>query len=177
MAKLNPGGNSLMYLTFYDGPEDDVANGIAVDASGAVYVTGGVCSGVDTGCTAVFYSLDEEGGNWRQFPTSIGYSAGLGLGVGNDIAVDAAGNVYVVGESHEAEADQPSDFPALSALQRTYGGGARDAFVLKFNMRSSSFVYSTFLGGTGGRFRQRYRLGRRRRCLLDRGYKFPRVPH
>ena len=44
---------------------------------------------------------------------------------GEGIAVDADSNVYVIGLSAS------TDFPTANALQPNYGGGPRDAFVLK----------------------------------------------
>ncbi len=44
VAKLSPGGNSLVYCTYLGGTADDRAYGIAVDAQGNAYVTGSTTS-------------------------------------------------------------------------------------------------------------------------------------
>lgn len=68
------------------------------------------------------------------------------LGVG--VAVDAAGNAYVVGETGSV------DFPTtIGAHQMIYGGtggpfSTGDAFVTKLNSAGTALVYSTYLGGT-----------------------------
>ncbi len=68
------------------------------------------------------------------------------LGVG--IAVDAAGNAYVVGETGSV------DFPTtIGAHQMIYGGtggpfSTGDAFVSKLNSTGTALVYSTYLGGS-----------------------------
>lgn len=72
------------------------------------------------------------------------YSTLLGGAAGNfdgayDLAVDAAGNAYVVGTT------ESSDFPVQDALQPTMKGNS-DAFVAKF-APDGSLVFSTFLGG------------------------------
>src|SRR5262249_35738374 len=70
------------------------------------------------------------------------YSTYLGGGssdVGNGIAVDSAGNVYVAGDTTS------TNFTA-NALQQTSGGG-QDAFVAKINAAGTALVYSTYLGG------------------------------
>jgi hypothetical protein len=75
---------------------------------------------------------------------SLVYSTYLGGSgdEGNGIALDAAGNAYVTGES------QSSDFRTTAgALQTTFGGNI-DAFVSKLNSRGSALVYSTYLGGS-----------------------------
>ena len=40
MTKLNAAGTALVYSTYLGGSDDDVGNGIAVDAAGSAYVTG-----------------------------------------------------------------------------------------------------------------------------------------
>jgi hypothetical protein len=60
---------------------------------------------------------------------------------GNGIAVDAAGNAYVVGST------QSKDFPIVNALQPAFGGGSTDAFVTKIHPSGSTLTYSTYLGG------------------------------
>jgi uncharacterized repeat protein (TIGR01451 family) len=59
-----------------------------------------------------------------------------------DIALDAAGNIYVGGltEDHAA-------FPVKDAFQPNKPG-KRDGFVSKFNPAGTALIYSTFLGGS-----------------------------
>lgn len=62
------------------------------------------------------------------------------------VAVDAAGNVYVAGDTTSA------DFPLVGALPgQTTLGADRDGFVTKFD-RSGAIVYSTYLGGSSSDF-------------------------
>lgn len=74
------------------------------------------------------------------------YSTYLG-GSGNDdasgIAVDAAGNAYVIGFTDS------TNFPISGAMQPTYGGNPQDIFVSKLNAAGTALVYSTYLGGSG----------------------------
>jgi Beta-propeller repeat len=74
------------------------------------------------------------------------YLGGSGLDEGGNIAVDAAGNVYVVG------ATASTNFPTVNAFQPAFGGGPDDAFVAKLNPTGSALVYSTYLGGSGDEF-------------------------
>ncbi|HEX8501670.1 MAG TPA: SBBP repeat-containing protein, partial [Pyrinomonadaceae bacterium] len=74
------------------------------------------------------------------------YSTYLGGGGSNDrahgVAVDAAGNAYVTGETIS------TDFPTTAgAPQTTFGGPIYDAYVTKLNADGSAIVYSTYLGG------------------------------
>jgi len=66
---------------------------------------------------------------------------------GGGIAVDAAANVYVTGETAS------NNFPTTpGAFQTTFGGGNSDAFVAKLNATGSNINYSTFLGGSRSDF-------------------------
>src|SRR5438067_2033924 len=57
-------------------------------------------------------------------------------------ATDAAGNVYVAGDTQEP------GFPATSgAVQTNFGAGGQDGFVAKFD-RNGNLLWSTFLGGS-----------------------------
>jgi uncharacterized repeat protein (TIGR01451 family) len=59
----------------------------------------------------------------------------------SDIALDAAGNIYVTGLTTDSAA-----FPVVNAQWPTKPGKV-DAFVTKFNPAGSAILYSTFLGG------------------------------
>ena len=71
------------------------------------------------------------------------YLGGSGYDQGNSIAIDSAGNAYVVGLT------QSTDFPTKSPLQSA-DDGLSTVFVTKINAAGSALVYSTYLGGTGG---------------------------
>ena len=62
---------------------------------------------------------------------------------GYGIAVDAAGNAYVTGDTCS------SNFPTANALQASLWRRRADAFVAKLNPAGSALVYSTYLGGSG----------------------------
>lgn len=69
------------------------------------------------------------------------YMGGQGSDRGYDIAVDASGYAYVVGQTAS------SDFPtAPGAFDPTYNLG-HDAFVVKLDADGGSLIYATYLGG------------------------------
>src|SRR5437660_12099220 len=140
----------LVYSTLLGGSNDDRGFGIAVDAAGDGYVTGGTGSS-DFPTTAGAFQTTLGGGSdafvTKLDPTgtALVYSTYLGGSSGdfaNGIAVDATGSAYVTGSTLSA------DFPTTpGAAQTTFGGGLVDAFVTKLNPTASALCYSTYLGG------------------------------
>lgn len=133
------------------GPES--GRGIFVDAAGNTYVAGST-NGV--GATPFPTSgpiQAANGGGVDAFVTKLNpagsgivYSTYLG-GTGNDrayaIAVNAAGEAYVTGETAS------TGFPTANPIQAANGGGTNDVFVAKLNAAGSALLYSTYLGGAG----------------------------
>ena len=149
VAKLNPAGTQIIYLTILGGQQTDTPGGIAVDASGNVYVTGFTLS-TDFPTTTGAYQTSFRGSE-SAFVAKLNssgalvYSTYLG-GSGRDfataIAIDVSGNAYVTGYTSS------TNFPIVGgAFQASYGGGFNDAFVTKLNPTATGLVYSTFLGG------------------------------
>jgi hypothetical protein len=68
------------------------------------------------------------------------YLGGSGEDAARDVAVDAAGNIYVVGHTDSV------DFPTQGAYQPGNAGGF-DAFITKLDPTGSSLLYSTYIGG------------------------------
>jgi hypothetical protein len=152
VAKINAAGTALTYSTYLGGfnGAGDYALGVAVDFTGAAYVTGHTTATDFPTVGAIQGALG--GGSYPDaFVTKVNptgsawvYSTYLGGSLtdeGYAIAVDAANNAFVTGETQST-----ADFPIASAF-RLYGGGRSDAFVTKLNAAGSAFVYSTYLGG------------------------------
>jgi hypothetical protein len=152
VTKLNAAGTALLYSTYIGGSGNEQGNGIAVDAGGDAYVTGYTTStnfptlsalqgrhGSDLGGQDAFVLKLNPSGSGLIYSTYLGGSSN---DTGFGIAIDASGNAYVTGSTSS------SDFPTLSAVQTTFGGGVSDAFVTKLNP-SGAAVYSTYLGGSG----------------------------
>ena len=147
----------LTYSTYLGGSGYDSGSAIAVDSTGAVYVTGFTLSdnfpvtagAYDTACgtsgscnggySDAFVTKLSPGGSSLVYSTYLGGSKD---DLGKAIAVDSSGSAYVAGQTFS------SDFPVVSgAVQESYGG-AGDAFVAKLSPSGSSLEYSTFLGGS-----------------------------
>lgn len=154
VAKLNAGGSKLVYSTYLGGSGIDAGQAIAVDWEGSAYVGGFSNTTNSTGFPLANPLQPAPGGNRDGFVSKLNpagdalvYSTYLG-GSGDDwvegVAVDAAGNVAVMGNTAS------TNFPTRSAYQGAYGGGTLDAFVTKLNAAGNDFVFSTYLGGRYG---------------------------
>ncbi|WP_077490175.1 SBBP repeat-containing protein [Sinomonas mesophila] len=151
VTKLSPTGSSLVYSTYLGGGNFDPGNGVAVDATGSAHVTGSTTS-TDFPTTAGAFDTTANGSNdafvTKLSPTgsSLVYSTylgGSGFDRGLGVAVDAAGNTYITGNTSS------TDFPTTAgALDTTLNGGG-DAFVTKLSPTGSSLLDSTYLGGSG----------------------------
>jgi hypothetical protein len=78
------------------------------------------------------------------------YLGGSGTDIGHGIAVDQAGNAYVVGETSSSESTFPDGdgFGPLPGSDHSTNGRS-DAFVAKLNPAGTALVYCTYVGGSG----------------------------
>jgi len=139
VAKLTSDG-TVLWNTFLGGTGKDYGQGIALDGSGNVYVTG--YSTASWGSPLLPYG----GGTGDAFAaklTSDGalvwntFLGGTGVDIGYGIAVDGSANIYVTGQSGATWGSPKS----------AYGGGTCDAFAAKLTS-DGALVWNTFLGGT-----------------------------
>lgn len=163
LTELNPPGSALVFSTYLGGSQNDGGYGLVLDSSGNIYVAGSTQSNDFPTTPNVFQT--QYGGAGDGFLTKFGaggavvvystFIGGSGADQANAIAVNAAGEAFIVGGT------QSSDFPLVDPSQRILGlsgasncssatGSASlcsDAFVVNLNP-SGMPVYSTFLGGT-----------------------------
>ncbi|HWB84565.1 MAG TPA: SBBP repeat-containing protein [Bryobacteraceae bacterium] len=147
VAKFIPRG-LLTYATYLGGNGDDSGQGIAVDATGGVYVTGQTAStnfplaqayqSTLSGTSDAFVARLTPAGDALTFSTFLG---GSGDDIGNTIVIDGANNSYIAG------ATTSTDFPTSNAFQ-TVSGGAADAIVASFSS-TGALAFSSYLGGNG----------------------------
>lgn len=140
----------LSYSRYLGGSGDDRGHGIAVDASGNAFVTGGTGSG-DFPTQA---PSQAAGGGFDAFVTKLGpdgalvystYLGGAGFDQGFDVAVKpscaSSCDAYVTGST-----GSPNFPTTLGAFDPVASGGG-DAFVTKLSAGGVP-TYSTYLGGT-----------------------------
>jgi hypothetical protein len=151
VAKLDPRGTTLLYSTYLGGEGFDRGNGIAVDPTGSVYITG-KSNSRKFPITAGAFEDTFRGPEYDGFVTKISpagdrlsYSTYLG-GDDNDaaiaIAVDSSGNAYVTGGT------KAHDFPVTRSAYQGANNGGTNAFITELNATGTDVLYSTFLGGS-----------------------------
>ena len=162
VTKINPAGSALVWSTYLGGSGLDLAQGIAIDGSGNVYVAGttqssnfpttaaavqrafGGAAGIEGGCGLItdscgdaFVTKLNSSGSGLVYSTYLGGSAGDFAG---RIRVTSSGVAYVTGFTGSA------NFPTANTFQSTFGGATGDAFVANLSA-AGALVYSTYLGG------------------------------
>jgi len=140
----------MAWSTFIGGGGVDIVYAVASDAAGNVYVTGstastdypttpGAAQRTLGGATDAVVTKLASDGTTVLWSTYLG---GSGSETGRAIALDAAGNVYVTGETNSP------NFPTTPGAFRTTWSSGQDAFVVKFAPGGGSLVYSTYVGGS-----------------------------
>ncbi len=139
---------TLTFSTFLGAEFGEVANGVALDADGNVYIVGqtrdlpampGSVSMPGPPSFDIFVAKFNPDGNDLLYLALFG---GTAREQGTAIAVDNAGAAYVTGWAFS------TDFPTtVGSVQPNFGGGTRDAFVAKLSPDGSTLEYATYLGG------------------------------
>ncbi len=159
VAKVTPVGDAFAYSTLLGGTNIDAGFRIAIDSTRNAFVTGSSQSldfpntltnlqGITVGFTnnsskntdAFFTKINADG--------SLGYSSRFGgtkEDVGWDIALDSAGNAFIVGTSTS------SNFPTNNSTNfippKKSASGLQSVFVTAFSGDASASLYSLTLGG------------------------------
>lgn len=152
VAKYNAvGGVQFVTVLGGDAGMGGPVNGIALDSGGNIFVAGsaagnkfpatpGAFQTVNSGGTDAFVAKMNSSGTALIYGTYLG--GGLQSDRANAIAIDAAGNAYVTGQTESIP------FPTTpGAFDNSFNGG-EDTFVTKLNSTGTALVFSTFLGGT-----------------------------
>lgn len=148
--KLTPDGASLVFATYLGGTNDDRASGIAVNASGQIFITGRTASANfpvtasvqnlfgGGGLDAFVSKLSPDGQNllYSTFLGGGGIDEGLGIILHNDTSAIVTGTTT-------------GGFPISNAIDGTHsGGGNKDIFISKLNRTASVLLFSTYYGKT-----------------------------
>jgi len=141
----------IAYSTYFN---NGYIAAIAVDNTGAAYITGTSSFGVPLTPGAFDTTNHQPSQTGSNYPfvtklspdgQSLVYSTYLGSnGEAAAIAVDSAGNAYVAGST--GSHDFPTTSGAFQSQNQNFYGDS--AFLAKLNPSGSGLVYSTYLGGT-----------------------------
>ena len=151
VAKLSADGSRLIYSTYLGGSERDQYSAVAIDPTGAAYVSGSTFStdfptasafqpqwiGGDSAENAFVSKLTPDG-------SALAYSTYLGgtaIDAARGIAVDSHGAAYVIGITTSA------DFPTVNPFSGVKQG-EWESFVTKLAPDGKRLIYSTYLGGS-----------------------------
>ena len=132
-VKYAPDGTQL-WAARYNGPENswDIAEDIAVDSLGNVYVTGR-SEGTDTGADYATVKYDTEGNEeWVARYDGPANSSDIAWA----IAVDSSGNVYVTGYSDGSGTDYDHDYATIK-----YDTNGNELWVARYDGPANSYSY------------------------------------
>ena len=151
VSKLASDGKSLLYSAFFPSDTDQARlPKLIVDGTGAVYLAGVAVSRqfpvknafqktFKGGWSEAFFLKLAPSGKSLVFSSYLG---GSGYDSGIAIAVDAAGSVYVGGQTDSR------DFPVKNAFRSALAGRV-DVFIAKFTPNGKNLVFATYLGSSG----------------------------
>ncbi len=153
VAEVAPNGAGLMFAGFLGGVGKDIAFGLGRDTAGNIYVAGMTASTEATFPATVGPDVTYDGGATDAFVAKVspdggsilyaGYIGGSGNEKAKNLAVDAAGDAYVVGYTDSTDAT----FPVAVGPDLTYNGGTKDVFVAEVDPTGSSLRYAGYIGG------------------------------
>jgi uncharacterized protein (TIGR03437 family) len=154
VAKLDPTGQTILYLTYLSGNLTDYISSIAVDSQGSVYAAGWTQSTnfPTTSGSYKDYSLH----SWPAFVVKLnpagsdivygalfGGSGGQGQPV-SAVAVDPEGNAYVTGTTNSTDFPiTPGAFQSNTSPAAVFGDRG---YIVKLNPAGSAPVYSSYIG-------------------------------
>jgi hypothetical protein len=158
VARLAPGGGTLLWATFLGGKGYDFANGVALGADGSAVVVGGTGSKkfpTSEGAFQPKYAgeldafvsrLSADGARlvWSSF---LGGKAGnpIAYDVASGVALDAYENVYVVGETLSRNLPVTADAFDVECGRKD-NCTSTDAFAAKLSADGCALLYGTYLG-------------------------------
>ena len=151
LSKLGPKGTNLLYSVVFGGFGEDTGYGVALDSAGEAFVAGttsstnfptlnasGLLAATNSGYDDVFVTAFNTNGSALLYSVYLG---GANNDIGYGIALDQAGDAYVVGQTLS------SNFLTNNALHASLNGPG-DAFLAKILLLEVSPSLSIALGKT-----------------------------
>jgi len=147
LAKFLPDGRTLVFSTYFGGMGNDTGQGIALDASGNIWITGGTSS-YDLRVTRGAYQ-DTLKGPTNAFAAKFSndgkllastYLGGSGSDSGLGLAIGPHGNPWLIGSWNSA------DFPFTATPPVNFPSGAA-GFLAEFDPSAELLLHAVNVGG------------------------------
>jgi hypothetical protein len=160
LFRVNETGGDLEYSTFIGGSSNEYGNGIDIDGSGYVYITGYTYS-YDYPTTSSAFMTSSGGSEdvivskFASDLSDLDYSTYVGGSydeLGWDLKVDPEGNAFVTGYSYYYGWGNNSDYPVTDGAYDTTPNGRADVIVFKLNYSGGSLDYSTYIGNQSSEY-------------------------
>jgi hypothetical protein len=156
VSKISPTGQELLFSTYLGGSGDDYIAGVALPASGTIYLAGdtrsndfpvaGALQAKNAGGSDIFLTQLSTAGDQLLFSSYLG---GSGDDYGSAVAIDIFEFAYVTGRSNS------TDFPLAGAGRSLVTAGATHAIVAKAKIDTRppppSFALRTVVNCNGWR--------------------------
>jgi hypothetical protein len=149
LSKFDNTGSTLLWSTYYGGPANDIVNGVTVDPSNNVIITGRTASSslistpgayqtVLMGTSDAFVAQFDATGAvlWSTYYGGTAQEDGLG------IACDFLGNIYITGQTNSI-----LGIATAGALQPALSG-TNDAYIAEFST-AGALTWGTYFGDNG----------------------------
>jgi hypothetical protein len=162
LAKYSAAGNLLWARDIGGAQSYTFANALAVDSSGNVYVTGSFnqtahfdptsSAGDRTSPGAnedLFVAKYDSNGQYVWADSAVLDQRVSSATVGNAIAIDSHGVIYIAGGASGLASFPTTSFPPSTGIPRVASAGGWDALVAKVNS-DGNFYWARTFGGTGG---------------------------
>jgi gliding motility-associated-like protein len=177
IAKFSADGTNMLWASYLGGSNNEQPHSMTSDSSGGVIIMGSTyssnfptsASGYDVtfnGMTDIFVSKLSSDGASLVGSTFLGGTKRDGI-MGNEqlgypsngilcynyadcyrgeVIIDRFNNIYISSVTSSSNSDL---FPLPNAFQPSYGGGASDGVIAKFNNSLTSLNFCTYYGGSG----------------------------
>lgn len=150
LVKFNNSGTPL-WATYFGGPDEDEITGVCVASDGSVYATGFTYSATGIALNATHHTTlsgTRDGfiakfTSWGALSWATYYGGANGSTSALDCAVDASGNVIIVGDTSAT----PNGIYKLGGWDSTYSAGG-DSFIAKLSS-AGAWTWGGYYGGTG----------------------------
>jgi hypothetical protein len=149
-------GFPILYFSYIGGTGTDTPLAMVLDSSSNIYLTGttnstsfptagNAISTAGAGSNLMSCFVLELNPGLVSGTSTLVYSSYLNGTTGNQsangIALDSAGNIYIIGTTNS------TDFPVTAGAYQSTLNGLQDAFLCQISPASSTLTYATYLGG------------------------------